>query len=102
MGPLSESDRGNCYIMVVGDYFSRWMEAIFICNQEASPVAEKLVDKVFLCFSAPEQLHSDQGRKFESQVLVKCISFYMRIKLEQPLTILKVMNLLSVFFDHLC
>ena len=55
--------------MVVGDYFSRWMEALPIPNQEASTVADKLVDEVFLRFSAPEQLHSDQGRQFESQLI---------------------------------
>ena len=69
VGPLPESEKGNCYIMVVGDYFSRWMEAIPIHNQEASTVAGKLVDEVFLHFSAPKQLHSDQGRQFESQLL---------------------------------
>jgi len=25
VGPLPESDNGNSYIMVVGDYFSSWM-----------------------------------------------------------------------------
>jgi len=44
VGPFPESDSGNCYIMVVGDYFSRWMEAFPIPNQEASTVADKLVD----------------------------------------------------------
>ena len=57
--------------MVVGDYFSRWMEAIPIPNQETYKVAEKLVDEVFLCFSTPEQLYSDQGRQFESQLVSK-------------------------------
>ena len=51
VGPLPESDSGNVYIMVVGDYFSRWMEAIPVPNQEARTVAEKLVE-VFLRFSA--------------------------------------------------
>ena len=69
VGPLPESDSGNVYIMVVGDYFSCWMEVIPVPNQEARTVAEKLVDEVFLRFSAPEQLHSDQGRQFESQLL---------------------------------
>ena len=38
-------------------------------NQEATIVAEKLVDEVFLRFSPPEQLHSDQGRQFESNLV---------------------------------
>jgi len=69
VGTLPESERGNSYIMVVGDYFSHWMEAIPIPNQEASTVAEKLIDEVFLHFSVPEQLRSDQGRQFESQLV---------------------------------
>ena len=69
VGPFPASDQGNSFIMVVGDYFSRWMEALPIPNQEASTVADKLVDEVFLRFSAPEQLHSDQGRQFESQLI---------------------------------
>ena len=60
LGPLPESEAGNSYIMVVGDYFTRWMEAFAIPNQEATTVAEKLVE-VFMRFSIPEQLHSDQG-----------------------------------------
>ena len=62
LGPLPESKNGNHYMLVIGDYFSRWMEASPVPNQEASTVAEKLVDEVFLRFSPPEQLHSDQGQ----------------------------------------
>ena len=50
LGPLPESAKGNHYVMVVGDYFSCWMEALPIRNQEASAVAEKLVDEVSQIF----------------------------------------------------
>ena len=71
LGPLPESKNGNRYVLVVGVYFSRWMEALPVSNQEASTVAEKLVDEVFLRFSPPEQLHSDQGRQFESNLVTE-------------------------------
>ena len=71
LGPLPESNSGNSYVMVVGDYFTRWMEALPIPNQEAQTVAIRLVDEVFLRYSVPEQLHSDQGRQFESELLTK-------------------------------
>ena len=71
LGPLPESEKGNSYVMVVGDYYTRWMEALAIPNQEASTVAEKLVDEVFLRFSPPEQLHSDQGHQFESTLMAE-------------------------------
>ena len=66
LGPLPQSDSGNSYILVVADYFTRWTEAYAIPNQEATTIAKKLTDEFFLRFSIPEQLHSDQGRNFES------------------------------------
>ena len=71
VGPLPESDRGNSYIMVVGDYFIRWMEAFPIPNHKAVTIAEKLINEVFLRLSIPEQLHSDQGRQFESKLIAE-------------------------------
>ena len=69
MGPLPETDDGNKYVLVAVDYFTRWTEAYGIRNQEAATVAKKLVDEVFCRFSPPEQLHPDQGRQFESDLI---------------------------------
>ena len=68
LGPFPESRAGNTYVLVVADYFTRWTEAYAIPNQEAATVAKKLTDE-FFWFSPPEQLHSDQGRQFESEVI---------------------------------
>lgn len=69
LGPLPESTAGNSYILVAGDYFTKWIEAYAMPNQEAVTVAQKLVDQMFCRFSPPDQLHSDQGRQFESKVM---------------------------------
>ena len=55
--------------MVVGDYFFKWMEAIPIPNQETSIVANYFIDTVFMHFSVPEQLRSNQGHQFKSQLI---------------------------------
>ena len=43
MGPFPKSKHGNRYILVIGDHFTRWMEAYPLPNQYAEKVAEKLV-----------------------------------------------------------
>jgi len=85
LGPLTESEKGNSYITVLGDYFTRWMEAFPIPNQEATTVAEKLVDEVFMRFSIPEQLHSDQGRQFESKLIIEICRLLNIEKTRTPL-----------------
>ena len=62
---------GNKYILVAADYFTWWTEAYGIPNQEATTVATKLVEELFLGFSPPVQLHSDQGTQFSSIVMTK-------------------------------
>ena len=69
LGPFPESHNRNSYILVVADLFTRWMEAFPIPNQEASIIANKLVDEVFMHFGIPTQLHSDQGPQFESKLM---------------------------------
>ena len=71
VGPFPESPAGNTHILVVADYFTRWTEAYPIPNQEATTVARKLTDEFFFRFSPSEQLHSDQGRNFESDVIAE-------------------------------
>eukprot|EP00731_Ephydatia_muelleri_P015048 Em0008g768a len=69
MGPLPETSRGNKYILVIADYFTKWSEAYPIPNMEAITVAKCLVNEFICRFGVPEQLHSDQGRNFESKVI---------------------------------
>ena len=71
-GPLPVSTSGNRYILVAMDYFAKWPEAYAIPNQEATTVAQVLVNEFFSRFGVPYELHSDQGRNFESNVFKEC------------------------------
>ncbi len=66
LGPLPTSVRGNKYILIVGDYFMKWVEAYPLENQKAETVAEVFVREFVSRFGVPLQLHSDQGRNFEN------------------------------------
>ena len=71
MGPLPVTSSGNKYILVVADYFSKWIELIPCPNITAATVASKLMDVVFCRYGVPEMLHSDQGSNFESKLIAK-------------------------------
>ncbi|GFV61211.1 retrovirus-related Pol polyprotein from transposon 412 [Trichonephila clavipes] len=68
LGPLPRSSDGNNNILVVMVYFTKWTEAYPIPDQEASTVGEVLVQHWISRFGVPLQLHSDQGRDFDSAV----------------------------------
>ena len=85
LGPLTESEKGNSSIMVVGDHLTQWMKAFLIPNQDTATVAEKLVNEVFMQFSIPEQLHSDQGHQFESKLIAE-ICHLLNIEKTTPST----------------
>ena len=71
-GPLPVTPRGNRFICVAMDYFTKWPEAYALPDHEATTVAGALVDRFFSRFGVPCELHSDQGREFESAVFNEC------------------------------
>ena len=68
LGPLPESHQGNKYVLVIGDYFTPWVEAFPMMNQEDNTVADVLVQGFISRFGVPGQINSDQGAQFESNL----------------------------------
>ena len=79
IGPFLETRRGNRYILVIGDYFTKWKEAFPIKDMEAVTVVKRLVDEVICRLGVPDTIHTDQGKKFDS-VLIKEICQLLGIK----------------------
>ena len=68
LGPLPKTSDGNQYIIIEQEYFTKWPEAFPVPDQKAFTVAEVLVNQFFTRFGIPQELHSDQGRNFGSEV----------------------------------
>ena len=68
LGPFPRTERGKRYILTVMDYFTKWPEAYCLPDQEAETIADALIEGMFSRFGAPEVIHTDQGRNFESRV----------------------------------
>ena len=68
LGELPETSKGNKYILVISDYFTKWTEAYAIPNQSAMTVADVIAQQFITRFGAPRLIHSYQGRNFESDL----------------------------------
>ena len=68
MGPFPKTKAGNRYVL---NYFTKWTEAYALSNQEASTVASVLVNEFISRYGVPAEIHSDQGRQFESAVFTE-------------------------------
>ena len=66
LGPVPLSHKGNRYVLVIVDYFTRWVEAFPLPDQRAVTVAHEIVSDFICRFGTPLELHTDQGRNFES------------------------------------
>ena len=71
--PLSTNN--NRYLLVIQDYFTKWVEAVPLPDQTAARITGELV-KLFSTYGHPEILHSDQGRNFESSILAQTLDAF--------------------------
>ena len=69
LGPFPVTARGNKFVLVIMDYFTKWPEAIPIPDMTAETVAAVFVDRWVSNFGVPYEVHSDQGRNFESELM---------------------------------
>ena len=60
---------GYSCVLVVVDYFSKWVEAFPLRTKEASVVAKTLLNEVFFRHGVPSFLHSDRGGEFTAKCL---------------------------------
>ncbi len=68
MGPLQETENHNRYILVVEDYFTKFVEAYPLPSQEASVIADTIVNQWISHYGAPYEIHTDCGSNFESNL----------------------------------
>ena len=63
------TSRGNRYVLVMVDCFTRWTEAFPLPDKTAQSVADAFFNQVVCRFGMPSVIHSDQGREFENKIM---------------------------------
>ena len=66
---IEPDSKGIKDVLVITDHFTKFAIAVATKNQKAQTVAEALWENVISVYGWPEQLHSDQGRDFQSKVI---------------------------------
>ncbi|MES9881485.1 MAG: DDE-type integrase/transposase/recombinase [Sedimenticola sp.] len=69
LGPLTKTEEGYQYILLVVDSFSRWSEAFPLKTQTAKEVSHVLYSEIFTRYGAPRILVSDRGQNFMSKLV---------------------------------
>jgi hypothetical protein len=70
-GPLPTTRRGNRFILVVVDYFTKWVELFPLQSTKANLIAQLFLDEVICRFGFPVRVISDNGVQFLSKVFTQ-------------------------------
>jgi transposase InsO family protein len=68
VGPLTETEKGNKYILTFQDDLSKYVVAVPIRQQDAETVAREFVTNVVLKYGIPSIVQTDQSSNFLSEV----------------------------------
>ena len=67
--------KGNTCMLVIQDYFTKYVRVVPLPDHTAVTCAEAFVDNWVLTFGIPLLLHSDQGREFESRLFTEMCDY---------------------------
>jgi hypothetical protein len=70
-GPLPTTRRGNRFILVVVDYFTKWVELFPLQSTKATTIAQIFLDEVICRFGFPIRVISDNGVQFLSNIFTQ-------------------------------
>ncbi|KAG2873569.1 hypothetical protein PC114_g25782 [Phytophthora cactorum] len=68
IGPLVVTPRGNKYILVFVDYFTRWVEAFAVASLDTISFVDAMIEGVICRHGVQERLLSDCGSNFTSNL----------------------------------
>ena len=71
LGPLQLTPRGNWYILLVTDHFTKWVEIFAVPDQSATTCAEVILNEVIARFGCLLSQHSDQGKNYKSKIFAE-------------------------------
>ncbi|KAL5481615.1 hypothetical protein EMCRGX_G021810 [Ephydatia muelleri] len=72
---VPRSVNNNIYLLVIQDYFTKWVEAIPLPDQTANRITTEII-RLFAVYGIPDILHSDQGTSFECTIFQQTLEAF--------------------------
>ena len=76
MGPKPLSDRGNTWLLVMQDRYTKWVELRALSKATSAAVSKALKEQVILRFGTPKAVVSDNGRQFIGKEFTQLLEEY--------------------------
>ena len=67
-GPFPLTPRGNRFILIMSDHFTKYVEVFAVPDQTAETCASRILNDFVSHWGCPLSIHSDQGAAFESKL----------------------------------
>ena len=64
-GDLPITAKGNKYVMIAVEHFTKWVELVSIRSKSSADVAHAFLDQVLSRVGAPREVLTDQGKEFQ-------------------------------------
>src|SRR5205823_2423980 len=69
VGPLPITEKGNKYIIVAMDYFTKWPEAKAVKEATAKEVSTFILEEIICRHGCPKRILSDRGSHFNNEMI---------------------------------
>ena len=77
---LPEMEEGYCYLLLMVNTFTKWVELIPMHSKLSSKVAATLKLHIIACFGVPLKIRCDRGLKFAGEVCTLCKEYRIQRK----------------------
>ncbi|MGH0119484.1 UNVERIFIED_CONTAM: hypothetical protein FKN15_076708 [Acipenser sinensis] len=71
MGPFPRSKKGNTCLVVIVDYYTKWVEVFPLHDGKTHRIVQLLTQEIFTRWGTPKYLVSDRGAQFTCGVLIE-------------------------------
>ena len=67
--------KNHCYLLVIMDYFTKWVDAFPLSDQTAVSVSDAVIN-LYSNFGIPTIIHSDQQKNIESSLFSRMLQAF--------------------------